>query len=829
MHILSLIFLASVSAVAGQEPADQPQAKLVLEVTKWEDGSPLVGAKVAAHWGVRFVRTGDAFGKREGKSARAQTDDAGRCELPVQALEDVLVYIKGGEQTRLRRLLISGSLNPGETRVVKVQVYPRSIAVRGVVVDRDGNPVPGARVQAAWGSDRYRQRYKVTREELQQRPDAPPLQECIADQEGNFELTVPDAPVFIRKFRSEWVLSAKAEGMGPIHRLRFSPLDVGPVVEFLTLQISKTREILGNVIGEDGHPATDTTIKVKEFDLSARMETEIPGVDRIQPAPLEGSPFYTDLDGNFRIPNLPVGRWFLSFRVEGHRGTEKLEIQPDDTTATLSLVRHGDDRLLDLEGQVVNSDGQPIAGVQFQYRRWGVMPQTTDKSGHFRIPNFRPEDLGRGLKFYAPGYVVGGIMLPKKRNDVRPLSLVLQPELTIQGRVVGPDGEPRTGLQIYASAIEPDGADWPFWKIGNPQNDFDLARVLSDREGHFSLVSLWPGQWRLQVSKGSMIRAEVLAYQIVEAGSEDLVIQIGDNMVSVEGQLIDAGTGKPIREYSVVPVEYMSRSSVRGHSEMKLQINDVEGRFRFPSLAKGTWAFGFEAEGYRTEETRRMQLPTEGEILTFELARTTNLRVLIHDSLGKPVQYAVLDAIGLNGDTLAVQTVEPLGMTNETGQVDLRKLPRGEITLLVWPIWSFRSFRFPVDLTIEQPVPLKLTLPGDFSSPRQAVEVKLRTSTGKPVTESVYLMATNADDAAVACWSLNYWSKKYSVVPGHDLSPYFLQIPPPEDSIVPFELPPGRYRITIRGKGWSQTGPEVLIEAGKEPKGVTISVDALPK
>jgi len=840
MHILLTLLVAAAASLASQEPAPEPTAKLILEVTQSKDGSVLAGAKVAAHWNLYSIYDSEGFGRRPGESARGQTDAAGRCELEVAALKRMVLYVQNTEHTRLHRVPISDDLDSGETRVVKISAHPPTITVRGSVVDWNGNKVPGAKVQATWGSWTYRHRLKVGREELMQRPEAPPVQECFADGEGFFELVIPDHPRFIDPFQTDWAISASASGLVPLHRVRIRPFHVGAEVGPLTLDVTQARTLTGTLLGENGQPAVHAKLSVREFHSTDEHDL-LPGVTLINRAPFPGSPFLTDEDGKFQIPNMPVGRFHLNLDIPRSRRIDDFVVNPDDTDVTYSVERKGEDQLVDIVGRVVDPQGNGIADVQIQYRKWGSMPQTSDAEGNFLIPAFRPEQLGADLKFYAKGYSINGVILPKKRSELQPLEITLQPELTIQGRVIGPDGQPRGGMEVQLSPIQPDGAKWPYWKSGYPHWSFDLAKAVSDQHGTFTFRGLWPGQNRIEVRRQSITRGKMLAFEIAEAGATDLTIQIGGktvrdgvevvvlgtNMGGVSGQLIDAETGDPIREYSVFPVEFRKNGRSYRHSDFALQVVDEEGRFHFSTLGKGKWAFVFEAEGYRKEETLPAEVPSE-KPLVFQLGIPTTIQVQVVDNLGKPVQWAVLDAAGLNGDSLAVQSIEPLGMTDESGKSVLERLPKGKITLLVWPICSGYCFRFPVDLQTLPDGPVKLTLDGDFSSPRQKLDLTLRTSSGKPVKDSVSILAYDTNDVVIAAWGMFFYNEEFSVNPGHDLASFLLQIPPSGDSVLPFELPPGRHRIKIMGDGWQHNGPEVEIVPGETPAAVTIVIDDLP-
>jgi hypothetical protein len=823
--------------LSSQVPDETESALLTFELKRWSDNEVPVGATVTAHWGIKYIHVNDAFGGRVGSMVRGVVADDGLCELTVPAGEILLVYIRGGEDTRLTRVYVDKPLLKGERRLIETVVYPRGIPVKGVVVDDHGRPVAGARVTATWGSQDWASHSGSTLAQGLVGLDAPPDLVCRSNDQGNFVFDGLDGPEFLRGSKADWILSASTESMKPFDRVQVNPRDAGAEVSGIKLRMAPVRDLKGKVIGPDGKPVAGVAVSVRDFGPGSWSGTGIQGAFFISPADID-PPIISGNDGNFLISDLVEGAWTLGVYLEG-QPSATVKIGRQDLTATISFVREIGDALIAFEGTVVDEGGDPIEGAKVLYARWTRQMVETDAKGRFLMPGIEPDKLGFGMTFYAPGYALNGLMIERSRNGVPPIPMVLSPEKTVVGRVVGPDGRPRQGLQVLVSAVEPEGVEYPYWKKNGPHYGFDLSEDFTDGDGGFEFKGLWKGDWHIRVRDETLVHSRLLAAQTVNAGTQDLVIKIGgkvvrngreiqvlgDGMASFEGRLVDSVTLEPIHGFSVHPGKH-SGSSSNYQSALKQWIDNENGSFRFNSLAQGSWSFVFEAEGYVREDSRWLKLPHDGGPVVFLLGPKVDLDLRIQDSLGKPVHLAILDARGLNGDRLATQSIEPLGGTDQGGAT-LEGLPKGKIVILVSPPGSFVEFEFPVDLREDHSDGLDLTLPADFSSPRQAFEVKVRNADGGAVGRSFALYAKDMDGVVVASWRVSFWRDTYSVIPGHDLMGFFKKLPQTLDSVVPFELPPGRFRLSLSGDGWEQQGPEVVVQAAQTPEGVTIVVDSI--
>ena len=77
----------------------------------------------------------------------------------------------------------------------------------------------------------------------------------------------------------------------------------------------------------------------------------------------------------------------------------------------------------------------------------------------------------------------------------------MQPGATVTGRLVDPDGRPRSGVELELSLRPKFGPDPPAWT-----HYFGRERIKTDQEGRFRIEALLPGyEFRLSDGKGELL------------------------------------------------------------------------------------------------------------------------------------------------------------------------------------------------------------------------------------------------------------------------------------------------------------------------------------
>jgi len=133
-----------------------------------------------------------------------------------------------------------------------------------------------------------------------------------------------------------------------------------------------------------------------------------------------------------------------------------------------------------LKGTVLGPDGKPLAGAR-RYR-WDTLP-----GSEFTVWGLPKGKLPKPwqIEFVHEGKKLAGFVTVHG-DETEPLQVRLQPWGTVTGRVVTPQGEPLTGLEVSCSG--------------------DVGDVFPDKKGRFHIEGLTPGlKYEVYVSKESLV------------------------------------------------------------------------------------------------------------------------------------------------------------------------------------------------------------------------------------------------------------------------------------------------------------------------------------
>ncbi|KRD44160.1 hypothetical protein ASE38_08350 [Cellulomonas sp. Root930] len=235
-----------------------------------------------------------------------------------------------------------------------------------------------------------------------------------------------------------------------------------------------------------------------------------------------GRPATTDAAGHYSVPNLLPGSYAVTFTPPA--GSALLGETYDDApqwTPTRVTVGSADvtgidaalDRAATITGRTVDADGNPIpgVGVQLQSAAFTYTTATTGEDGTFTAAGLRPSDWR--ISFTAPS---GSGWVSEYYDDVLtweaqtavPVApgatvtlndAVLAHGNTITGRILGPDGTPRAGVEVFAGSNESNGAgattdaDGIYTIVGLADGDYTVY-AQPDWAGNL-LAVVYPGSW----------------------------------------------------------------------------------------------------------------------------------------------------------------------------------------------------------------------------------------------------------------------------------------------------------------------------------------------
>ncbi len=376
----------------------------------------------------------------------------------------------------------------------------------------------------------------------------------------------------------------------------------------------------------------------------------------------------TDSQGRFRL------------QVFEHRGADprahSLRVAAPGYLPGAQSVATGVDVLPDLvmqpgllfSGRVVNTAGEPVGGVEMRafYDRSGSsfrprnrVGQTarTGEDGRFVLRRLVPRSSYE-LEFHREGYA------PLRQRITAPrfgepfhLEVVLETGRRAFGQVVDLAGQPVPGAGI-ALFEQAKGQDVRRLVSNHRINRPAAATTTSDGEGHFKLLDLAPGRYRLQVTAAGFAPALVSGLglpQETPVEGFDLGLVSLEPGVSLEGRVV-AGQGKPLAQVEVHAARYQNPLVTPGELNMVAVTGD-DGTFSLSDLRAGErLTLSVLHPGFLPVDLYVVARPggeSRDEPLLLTLRPAGQIAGRVIDGEGNPIGRAV---ISVRGEGLAFET-----------------------------------------------------------------------------------------------------------------------------------------------------------------------------
>lgn len=652
----------------------------------FEEGNPTEGTACAS-WTQEFGR----FEKTVTWRRCTEIDGEGRFTLEgiVEGALDLQIEVPGYLPLTLR----GAPESLGELRIQPGHM------LKGVVLDSAGDPLDGASVG---------QRNRPARVETGPR--------------GGFEIAVEGLPLR---------LEVQAGGFHPASVLVKDDVASGP----LEIVLQPREGALGLAFADDGAPLDR---------LTSRSALLLPAGVREEEQALETQ------DGEIRLALSAPGTYRFRFETPGYRPvqTAEIEVGPGEVVDLGALFFT---RGSGVRGAVVDGEsGVPVEGVEvellptgtraFEAARRRSLPRavTEETTGEF---TFFGLEAGRyELRMRRFGYSTYSASVIVEEDEVTDVGeIALDAGVPVRGRLVGRDGEARSGLTVRFFDAQQEAP-------------FPIAEATSGLDGKFDGPSLAPGAYRLQVSGKRLLL------------SQEIPVSHHDSELELE--LVVGGTtlrGIVRRDGRPVPggVIRLSSSLDPGQHRGKLLLNAPDlgpdqGRYGFPESVVGA------------------AIQPDGRFL-IEDAPTGLLWATVIDSLGRsgrqlmvpdtPAPEVVVDIGGVKlrgrvidersgiGLEALLRLRDDLGLTVSTtrsgdhGIFELEDLEEGSYALLVAAEGYVSRTLFAVEVWEGVP-PLEVELQTGESG---ALEVRLQRSDGGSVPGS---LATLLDEAGSMVRSL---------------------------------------------------------------------------
>ncbi|MEN8152070.1 MAG: carboxypeptidase-like regulatory domain-containing protein, partial [Planctomycetota bacterium] len=334
------------------------------------------------------------------------------------------------------------SVNPDATTSLGTLFLERALLVKGIVVDRAGNPVPGAAVAAhrpAAGDSPATDFMDVFTSMTKLRT---PLDESVTGEDGRFELS--------KLSPGTYRIEAWAEGfaVGAVKKATVSPESVR--VEH-RIVLGPGAGLTGKVTTANGHPVPEALVSV------VRMAD-----DPLNPFAFSPVQATTDEGGLFSFENLSPGKASVAVRATGYPTTMLNDVNIGERDS-LDVVLGG---TASIRGRVTAGEGEGVEGATIMVavgQRGGAFGETTtDADGRYRIEHL-PEGRIQFMRVEAAGLASWPVFnnpmmfqkgfgeLTAERELVK--DIALSRGSRVFGRVTSEaDGQPIGGASVYMMA-----------------------------------------------------------------------------------------------------------------------------------------------------------------------------------------------------------------------------------------------------------------------------------------------------------------------------------------------------------------------------------------
>jgi len=655
-----------------------------------------------------------------------------------------------------------GQLEVPRPEPLEVTLQPSS-DVSGVVLDPDGEPIAGARVEL---------KRSRTAEMGGNVMKMIMVDNDTTDAGGRF--------LFADQEPGTVSLSAEAAGFREA-KLDGIEVPAGEDVTGVELPLEPGAVVVGQVLAPDGRPAIGA--EVRKLD------------ERPQEFRFGGSP--TDGEGRYRLEGLGPGPASIEVVHRDYpRAVRDLEVAPG--VNNLDFVLEGG---VEVEGLVLAEDGAPIGGATVRLlptgRYWGGPETSAEPDGRFRLSGVNDGDytLWAGAEGYAAangerhltvageplrgievrlergGAIVGRVSgladdeLSRVRvraeggsffglegtpadyrgefriDHLRPGTYDVVGEVTGTGkraseRVELAEGQDETrvelrfggGLTLSGRAIQ---GQSPLANVNVFAEGLDVDSegwTNSDPAGRFSIEGLKAGRYRVRLRDWTSGLAHDETFDLATSREVELRVPTA----RVAGRVVDSADARPL---SGVTLELHSDDpDDAGRLPTHSATTDLEGKFEIGGVGDGAWRLTASRKGYAAL-SRQLNVQHERSVDDLRLGMDSTEGVTLEarlptGAIPEELRVAVLDPAGgaLLGGNYA---------TGENGRVRLSSVPAGNWELLVSGTGSatsalaVRAPGGPVPVQLEPPTALTVRVPALAAAPTVAT-VAVRGADGRP-------------------------------------------------------------------------------------------------
>ena len=482
--------------------------------------------------------------------------------------------------------------------------------------------------------------------------------------------------------RDAW-LQAAAAGHFPGHA-DLARVDVA-TPRAPTLALVPAAALTGSVTDPRGRPLADADVQASPVPSGPRMQFSWRG-----PVSARAR---TDARGRFRLAPLSAEEPHrIAFRHAGYAPLDK-QVAPaardrfPELHVSLSAGARG-------IGRVLGSSDRPLAGARVSLERVEDRPSpmarfrrmreglkadaeaTTDASGRFVLADLAP---GRFvLTVEADGHAattVPGVEVPADKGDVDLGTVKLAPGSVVEGRVVGPRGEPIDSAEIFAlegmAGMSPD----PRWALAGR----DPAGV-SAADGFFRVTDRAAGEKVDLVARKEGYGTGRLSG--VTAPTVEPVTLTLAPASTVRGRVAD-DDGEPVSGAHVFLMVERAGSGFAFQSMAGTGDSGDDGRFAIEGVEPGTVRLTVSASGYLPLERSGVEVPAGKDLEGLELVVRAGAAVVgtVFAPDGGPAVSAQVRVVSEEDRGNSIVFFDDGGVTDGDGNYRLGGVPVGEHTI----------------------------------------------------------------------------------------------------------------------------------------------------
>ncbi len=498
------------------------------------------------------------------------------------------------------------------------------------VVRPDGKPIPDAIVE-------LRTSPPLTAEQILQgkyvkKGSYGPF--LMTDSDGRVVVKLPQTP-------KNFDVSIVTPGYGPYWASWSPDKNLQPIPAQFTAELDAGWSVGGIVVDSDGKPVSDVKVcpsiefkkrpgDTSQLGVGTNLKTDAAGKWRFDSVPASMSEVYVEISHSSFMPDRrPLTR--SGFEVKsGQEPASKIVL----------------DRGLTVTGKITDVTGNPIAGALVRTKFLNDLREAkTGDDGVYHLSGCEPRmaKIVVSAKDRATDMKEVGI-----DSAIEPVDFTMQPGGKIRIRVLDEAGNPVPKARIFFQR-------WRSSSFG--YFEFDNVSQYADKNG------VW--EWNeapLDGFEADICRPDgmQLARQHLIARDEEYVFRPPAALV-VSGQVIDAETKQPIKNFAVIPGVRSSESHmnwVRGE-----QFTGTDGKYRvrethdyFAHLIR------IEANGYQPAVSRDIKSNEGSVTIDFELTKGKDVAATVLTPSGEPAREAQI-AMGVAGSQINVEN----GLIDKSG------------------------------------------------------------------------------------------------------------------------------------------------------------------